>query len=138
MGMALFFIGVCAFLEKSPANIVFAGGLAGWDGWNRTITLGVKVRCPTTRLHPNINERLRGVPQNLSDSLGWKMGLEPTVSGATNRRFNRLSYIHHILARLKGFEPLTLCLEGRCSIQLSYRRITQEYIIPYVFLIVNM
>ena len=28
-----------------------------------------------------------------------------------------------MLARLKGFEPLTPALEGRCSIQLSYRRI---------------
>ena len=28
------------------------------------------------------------------------------------------------LARLKGFEPLTIGLEGRCSILLSYRRIT--------------
>jgi hypothetical protein len=27
------------------------------------------------------------------------------------------------LARLKGFEPLTHCLEGSCSILLSYRRI---------------
>ena len=27
------------------------------------------------------------------------------------------------LARLKGLEPLTHCLEGSCSIQLSYRRV---------------
>ena len=27
------------------------------------------------------------------------------------------------MARLKGLEPLTYCLEGSCSIQLSYRRI---------------
>ena len=26
------------------------------------------------------------------------------------------------MARLKGLEPLALCLEGRCSIQLSYGR----------------
>ena len=28
------------------------------------------------------------------------------------------------VARLKGFEPLTYCLEGSCSIHLSYRRIS--------------
>ena len=27
------------------------------------------------------------------------------------------------VARLKGFEPLTYCLEGSCSIHLSYRRV---------------
>ena len=47
----------------------------------------------------------------------------------------QLSYTHHLralndmrrsgknLARLKGLEPLTHCLEGSCSIHLSYRRI---------------
>ena len=53
--------------------------------------------------------------------MGWKMGFEPTVSSATNWRFNQLSYIHHV-ARQKGLEPLAHCLEGSCSIQLSYWR----------------
>ena len=63
------------------------------------------------------------------------MGFEPTVSSATNWRFNQLSYIHH-MARQKGLEPLTYCLEGSCSIQLSYWRIelltssVSLYIIP--------
>ena len=53
--------------------------------------------------------------------MGWIVGFEPTVSSATNWRFNQLSYTHH-MARLKGLEPLTHCLEGSCSIQLSYWR----------------
>ena len=47
----------------------------------------------------------------------------------------QLSYTHRMqfrgprkvdlaLARLKGFEPLTYCLEGSCSIHLSYRRVS--------------
>ncbi len=46
----------------------------------------------------------------------------------------QLNYAHHMkkgwpkwdtkeMARLKGLEPLTHCLEGSCSIHLSYRRI---------------
>ena len=40
----------------------------------------------------------------------------------------QLNYIHHKaymerLARLKGLEPLAHCLEGSCSIHLSYRRV---------------
>jgi hypothetical protein len=30
------------------------------------------------------------------------------------------------MARLRGFEPLAYCLEGSCSIQLSYRRIEKR------------
>ena len=30
------------------------------------------------------------------------------------------------MARQKGLEPLTYCLEGSCSIQLSYWRISME------------
>ncbi len=67
--------------------------------------------------------------------VGWEMGLEPTTPGTTIRCSNQLSYTHHIsrltgceltnrkeLVRQKGLEPLAYCLEGSCSIQLSYWR----------------
>ena len=54
--------------------------------------------------------------------VGWAVGFEPTVSRATIWRFDQLSYVHH-MARQKGLEPLAYCLEGSCSIQLSYWRI---------------
>ena len=64
-------------------------------------------------------------------NLGWVMGFEPTTPGTTIRCSNQLSYTHQIygnprkekMARQKGLEPLAYCLEGSCSIQLSYWRI---------------
>ena len=56
--------------------------------------------------------------------MGWVIGFEPTTPRATTWYSNQLSYTHHMrkMARLKGLEPLTHCLEGSCSIHLSYRR----------------
>ena len=58
--------------------------------------------------------------------MGWVKGLEPSTPGTTIRCSNQLSYTHHIilLARQEGFEPPTYCLEGSCSILLSYWRIS--------------
>ena len=53
------------------------------------------------------------------------MGFEPTTSRATTWHSNQLSYTHH-MARLEGLEPTAHGLEGRCSIQLSYRRMPQD------------
>ena len=55
--------------------------------------------------------------------MGWIVEFESTTSRATIWRANQLRYTHHIeLARQKGLEPLAYCLEGSCSIQLSYWR----------------
>ena len=58
--------------------------------------------------------------------MGWIVGFEPTASRAPIWRSNQLSYTHPIgkkMACLRGFEPRTYCLEGSCSIQLSYRHV---------------
>ena len=115
-------------------------GVAGLEPANA----GVKVPCLTTWRHPNVygsglGERRREPEPmlRLSLELGWVKGLEPSTPGTTIRCSNQLSYTHHIyirtgkvltlqgkMARQKGLEPLAYCLEGSCSIQLSYWRVS--------------
>ena len=99
-------------------------GMAGLEPTND----GVKVRCLTAWLHPyaedalSLDRYLQSFSQKGLQVMGWVKGLEPSTPGTTIRCSNQLSYTHH-MARQKGFEPLTYCLEGSCSIQLSYWRI---------------
>ena len=60
--------------------------------------------------------------------MGWIVGFEPTASRATIWRASQLRHTHRIkkMACLRGLEPRTYCLEGSCSIQLSYRHIIME------------
>ena len=89
-----------------------------WLGWQ-----DLNLRMPesksgalTTWRHPNVVWKLVGRAERI----------ELTTSRATIWRSNQLSYARHILVRLKRFELLTHGLEGRCSIQLSYRRIRRH------------
>ncbi len=81
--------------------------------------------------------------------MGWVKGLEPSTPGTTIRCSNQLSYTHHIqlvpraifdrvgrgknaasattLARQEGLEPPAYCLEGSCSILLSYWRMLSRH-----------
>ncbi len=38
--------------------------------------------------------------------MGWEMGFEPTIFGTTIRRFNQLSYTHHIQFYKKEISPV--------------------------------
>ena len=109
---------------------------AGWDGWIRTsdmtesksvaLPLGDTPMCRLS-LSPE-KERRAGVNHSGESftprlSVGWYIGVEPMTSRATIWRANQLRQYHHVLARQEGLEPPTYCLEGSCSIQLSYWRI---------------
>ncbi len=114
--------------------------MAGFEPANE----GVKVPCLTAWLHPNKGkERGSGLYSRSPLFVGWVKGLEPSTPGTTIRCSNQLSYTHHIsgitreaspqaalgeMVRQKGFEPPAYCLEGSCSILLSYWRKWMEQV----------
>ena len=96
-----------------------------WLGWRDSNPRddGVKVRCLTAwrqpsmeNTEPNFTIKLR-VPM-----WGGRWDSNPRSPEPQSGALTGLSYIHH-MARQKGLEPLAYCLEGSCSIQLSYWRI---------------
>ena len=89
-------------------------GVAGFEPTNA----GIKIRCLNHLATPQYGDIKK---------VGRATRIELTTSRATIWRSNQLSYTRHIkLVRLKRFELLTHGLEGRCSIQLSYRRIAVD------------
>ena len=104
---------------------------------------GVKVPCLTAWLHPYKGKKQDRDYSRSRSFVGWVKGLEPSTPGTTIRCSNQLSYTHHIsgitreaspraasgeMVRQKGFEPPAYCLEGSCSILLSYWRKWMEQV----------
>ena len=97
----------------------------GWDGRTRTYEMPEsKSGALPTWLQPNTIKKV-----------GWVTGLEPVTSRTTIWRStdwtiptisgiqaSRTIYLAFSKARLERLELPTHCLEGSCSIQLSYRR----------------
>ena len=85
-----------------------------------------QTRCATRLRHAPISTFKVGVNDGIRTRDNWNH----------NPGLYQLSYIHHYtlgstyqatkMVRLTGFEPVTIRLEGGCSILLSYRRMTYD------------
>ena len=113
-----------SFKKRTFVLVDKSAFFVGRGSWIWTSEWGSQSPLPYRLATPLYGER-KSRDRDFSQSrflVGWVMGLEPTTPGTTIRCYYQLSYTHH-MARQKGFEPLTYCLEGSCSILLSYWRI---------------
>ena len=107
--------------------------VAGMAGLEPTISESKSGVLPLHYIPPSKLCAKRPVSRPLV-RVGWEMGLEPTTPGTTIRCSYQLSYTHHswslALARQEGLEPPAYCLEGSCSILLSYWRLFSRQLAP--------
>ena len=98
--------------------------VAGMAGFEPTISESKSGVLPLHYI-PISGQKQRGSGSlPIPDFVGWVKGFEPSTPGTTIRCSNQLSYTHHRseMVRQEGFEPPAYCLEGSCSIRLSYWR----------------
>ena len=121
--------GLCCAPSKNCATQTVrresSAAIRGWDGGIRTHDIRVKVWCVTITLHPNIGAKTTGIGITPNPRFrGVGKGVRTLDTRNHNPVLSRLSYTHHRseMVRQEGFEPPAYCLEGSCSIQLSYWR----------------
>ena len=94
--------------EQPLYPLLFLAGVAGFEPTNA----GIKIPCLTAWRHPN--DKVCGAGDKF----------RTCYLQSHNLALYRLSYARRLLVRLERFEPPTHGLEGRCSILLSYRRVS--------------
>ncbi len=93
-------------------------GVAGFEPTNA----GIKIPCLTAWRHPIAFA-------NKKYGAGDKF--RTCYLQSHNLALYRLSYARHILVRPERLEPPTHGLEGRCSILLSYRRVSHRFAVRF-------